>query len=501
MRFKNNHARLAMLGIGLAYATFSRAQFLDSLQATTGIKYRFSSKSYLPFWLVSNQHGTVADRKNDLSPFFHVSNKHVIAEHEYQDERGLYDYHDLSVSYGVSIYNTNHFKSTILEQGYVKLEYCNWSLRAGRFEETTGDIDPVLSSGSLGISGNALPIPKIGIAVTDYTNLPFTNGWVQFKGTFAHGWLGNNRYIKKSYYHEKTLFMRIGRGDLKFYAGIEHFAEWGGDRGNRHYDRSAQAFRDVIFIKGSDNSNSGAREVVYGGDHRGVLDGGIYWENDNTQIHGYVQKPFEGKRDISLKNKNMLAGVIVSLKNKSQGLQKILAEIISTTSINYDVPAMKRESFYNNSVYKTGWQYEDNIIGTPLFTDRIRGNKYFPEIQPFDWNAADTAIPGNANIVNNRVFAFHIGASYSVSEEIGGKTLLTYTRNYGDLNYSPQFTPGKTHFYGLQEIYYEIPHLNLRITAGLGIDWAQMTKGALIGGLLGIEWNIMGHINRNEADY
>ncbi|MFI5130099.1 MAG: capsule assembly Wzi family protein, partial [Chitinophagales bacterium] len=211
-------------------SSFCKAQFFDSLQATGGLYYRFSSKDHLPFWLISNQFGTVADQKNDLTSFVRVANKHIIASHEYQTENGLYDYNDLTLSYGVSIYNNNHFKSTFPEEGYVKLEYKNWSLRAGRFEETTGDLDPRLSTGSFGVSSNALPIPKIGIAVTDYTNIPFTSGWLQFKGTFAHGWLGNNRYIKNSYYHEKTFFLRIGPRNLKFYAGIEHFAEWGGRR-------------------------------------------------------------------------------------------------------------------------------------------------------------------------------------------------------------------------------------------------------------------------------
>src|SRR5258706_1228623 len=214
------------------YASFCEAQFFDSLQAEAGLQYRYSSKDHLPFWLISNQHGTVADRKNDLSSFFRISNRHEIAAHEYQNEHGFYDYNNVTLSYGLSVYNNNHFKSTIIEEGYVKVEYKNWSLRAGRFEETTGDLDPRLSTGSLGVSGNALPVPKVGIAVTDYTNFPLTNGWLQFKGTFAHGWLGNNRYIKNSYYHEKTFFLRIGPPHLKFCMGIEHFAEWGGRRGD-----------------------------------------------------------------------------------------------------------------------------------------------------------------------------------------------------------------------------------------------------------------------------
>ena len=500
MRFKNNYGRLAILCLGLGYATFSNAQFLDSLQATAGLKSRFSSKSYLPFWLISNQYGTVADRGADLSPFIRVSNKNVIAEHEYQDDHGLYDYHDLSVLYGLSIYNNNHFKSTIIEQGYVKLEYKNWSLRAGRFEETTGDIDPQLSTGSMGISGNALPVPKIGIAVTDYTNVPFTNGWVQFKGTFAHGWLGSNRYIKNSYYHEKTFFLRVGRGDIKFYGGIEHFAEWAGERGNQHYDRSPKAFWDVVLGKETDNTDPEAGTGLHAGDHRGVVDGGVYWENGAATVHAYVQKPFEGKQDISLKNKNMLAGFIISMKNKDIGLQKILVEIISTTAINNHITSTRRESYYNNSVYRTGWEYEDNVIGTPLFMNRTRGNKYFPEIQPFKWNAADSAIPGNANIINNRVFAVHVGGSYSISDAVQGKTLLTYTRNYGGLNYSEQFTPYKSEFYGLQEIYYWIPQLNLTLTAGLGFECGQLSKTPVIGGLLGIEWNIARHINRDDEN-
>ena len=110
--------------------------------------------------------GGQAKRSRKLRSF---SNKHVLAETEYQDEKGLYDYNDLSFSYGLSLYNNNHFRSTIIEEGYVKLEYKNWSLRAGRFEENQNDPARDLSSGNLGISDNALPIPKVGIAITDYT--------------------------------------------------------------------------------------------------------------------------------------------------------------------------------------------------------------------------------------------------------------------------------------------------------------------------------------------
>ena len=488
--FQYTYCRFAIACMLLSFTTLCKAQFFDSLQAAAGLEYHFSSNNYLPFWLVSNHYGTVADRKNDLSSFVSISDKHVIAEHEYQNDHGFYDYNDLTVSYGLNVYNNNHFRSTMIEQGYIKLEYKNWSLRAGRFEETTGDIDPQLSTGSLGVSGNALPIPKIGIAVTDYITVPFTNGWLQFKGTFAHGWLGRDRYIKNSYYHEKTFFLRAGPANLKVYAGIEHFAEWGGKRGDQQLDGSWNRFWDVVFIKGTTSTTERAITTAHEDDHRGVLEGGVYWENDKAMLHGYLQKPFEEKNDISLRNKNLLAGFIVSMKNKYSGLQKILFEIISTKSINDHVARPQRESYYNNNDYKTGWEYENNIIGTPLFTNRTRANKYFPEIRPFDWNAADSSIPGNANIINNRIFAIHIGGLYAITEIVQGKTLLTYTKNYGSLNDNILFTPNKNQFYGLQEISYRVPDKNLTITAGLGFDWGQL--GSAVGGVLRIEWNITG---------
>src|SRR3982750_918759 len=158
---------LISLIAGLLLCEKTRAQFFDSLQASLGLESRFASRDFQPLWLVANRHGTVADRQTDFAPYIRVSNKHTIAEKEYQNNRGFYDYNPVTLSYGLSLYENNHFKSTVLEEAYGKLEYKNWSFRVGRFEEDLDDIDPRLSAGSFGVSGNALPIPKIGIAVAN----------------------------------------------------------------------------------------------------------------------------------------------------------------------------------------------------------------------------------------------------------------------------------------------------------------------------------------------
>ena len=474
---------------GLLQAGKTSAQFFDSLQARVGMESRFASKDFQPLWLVANRYGTVADRQTDFVPYIRVSNKHTIAEKEYQNNRGFYDYDPVTVSYGVSVYQNNHLKSTIVEEAYGKIEFKGWSFRAGRFEEDLEDIDPRLSAGSFGVSGNALPIPKIGFAVTDYKAVPFTRGWVQFKGSLAHGWLGADRYIQNSLYHEKTFFLRVGARSLKFYGGFQHFAEWGGHRGDLQFDQSLASFKDVFMLK---ESGGGA----HSGDHRGVLEGGAYWENSAIKLHTYLQKPFEGRHDIGLGTKNGKLGIIVSSKDEYTKLQKIILELIYTEAIDKNVPANERESYYNNSVYKTGWEYLDNVIGIPLFTNRVRASKYFPAIQPFDWENGKE-IPGNANIVNNRIFAIHTGALYSFGDRMDAKTMLTYVQDYGAPGVETSYTPHKRQFYALQQIGYDVPKYNLTITGAIGFDYGDIDSMNIIGGLIGIEWNFTAHKNSN----
>jgi len=487
---KNSYRHIAVFCLALVFNSALHAQLFDSLEFKAGLEWRLSSLNYQPLWLKANRYGTVADRRTDLIPFIRVTNKHVLASSESQNEIGLYDYDDLTFSYGLSIYNNDHFKSTFLEEAFAKLEYKNWSLRAGRFEEIPGVVDKDLSSGSLGVSKNALPIPKVGIAVTDYTKLPFTNGWVQFKGSFAHGWMGEDRYIKNSYYHEATFFLRFGARALKVYAGIEHFAEWGGTRGTQQIGKGLGSFWDAVLVKEVESS---PEDPMHGGDHRGVIDGGASWENQNLSVHGYLQKPFEGKNDIGFGTMNGLAGLSVALKDRYTGLQKIVLEVINTQNVNKNTAANKLESYYNNSVYKTGWEYQNNIIGTPLFLNRVQGANYFPEIKPFDWNAPDDSIPGNSNIINNKIFAVHAGALYSITGNLDSKTLLTYTKNMGSPVYGELFTPAKEQFYCLQQFSYELEKYNLTINAGLGFDFGQLSHDDAIGILVGLVWTIPVH--------
>jgi hypothetical protein len=465
--------------LGCVCNTVSAQRWLtDSLELHAGAVATVAGKDYQPLWLLSNHFGTISDRKGDASIHVGFSNRQV-----WQDK--------FYVKYGLDVYNNDHFGSTFIEQGYVKVGYKNWEIRAGRYEEIIGEVDKELSSGSMGISGNALPIPKIGIAVTTYTDVPFTNGWLQFKGLLSHGWMGKDQFIKDAYLHEKNFYLRIGKNKLKLFGGIQHYAVWGGSRKDLPAITSNwQGFMDVLLVKTKDDGTVGNTDIQPNrpGDHRGIIEGGIDWENDQLALHLYNQTPFESGQGIDIRNIDRLLGLSYTNKKTGRWLEKITAEFIYTKQSNDFFLLRLRESYYNNGVYMTGWDYHERIVGTPLFIDRNRGQQYFPGMKPLNWDAPKDSLRGRGgNIINNRVVGGHIGVLYHLTKRITGKTLISYTQNYGTYTNPALFTPMKRQWYTLEELHYRLPEKAITITVGIAVDRGDLTNN--VGGMLGVMYN------------
>ncbi|QJB30579.1 hypothetical protein HF324_04115 [Chitinophaga oryzae] len=467
-----------LLLICVSYGLRAQQRLTDSLKVHAGATGTIATKDYMPLWLLSNRFGTISDRKGDVSVHVGFSNQQVWQEHFY-------------VKYGLDVYNNNHGGHTFIEQGYVKAGYKNWEIRAGRYEEIIGESDPLLGSGSLGVSGNALPIPKVGLAVTKYTNVPFLNGWLQFKGLISHGWMGEKQFIKNAWLHEKNFYLRIGKNKLKLFGGIQHYAVWGGHRKDLPpITRSWQGFMDVLLVKTKDDGTVGNTAIQPNrpGDHRGVIEGGIDWENEQLALHLYQQTPFESGQGIDIRNIDRLLGIAFTNKKPRSWLKKITAEFIYTKQSNDFYLQRLRESYYNNGVYLTGWDYHDRIIGTPLFIDRNRGQHYFAGIKPMDWDLPKDSLRGKGgNIINNRIVGGHIGLQYQLTAQLAGRTLITYTKNYGTYTNPALFTPAKSQWYMLEEVHYVLPGKGITLTAAVAVDKGQLTDNA--GFMMGILWS------------
>lgn len=431
--------------VGLALAQDSVRRWQDSLKLSVSTTATAASKDFLPFWLVANRYGTIKDRKSDVSTNIYLANEHTTRNQNF------------SISYTFDLYNNNHFRDFTVVEANVKATYKGWQIRVGRYREIIGEVDPTLSTGSLGLSANALPIPKISIAVPDYKEVPFTNGWLQFKGLLSHGWMGKDRYYE-SYLHEKAFFLRIGRGKLKLFGGAVHFGEWGGKRGNFSLDRSWTGFWDVLLVKEANDGSTPSwsnRRPNRAGDQRGTLEFGANFETNYGDWHFYNQMFFESGTGIDIKNIDRLAGLSLTFKDRKKKIKKVLAEFIYTKQM--EDYGKERQSYYNNGLYKTGWEYKNMIIGTPLFVNRVRGSHFLP-IEPYDWQrneAIEGKINGNSNIVSNRIVGVNIGAEYEPFHRFYFKTLLTYNVHFMDRSAIKKIVNNRyRQFYSLQSVSY-----------------------------------------------
>lgn len=171
------------------------SQIIDSLEVVIGTTVIIAGKNHQPLWLVANRFGTITDRQADVSTHIQLRNIHVLTPISTPDSAAgrTLKGNGLRIDYKLDLYHNNHFRNVFIQEGYVKLAFKNWQFLAGRFEEKIGEVDAELSSGSLGVSGNALPIPKAGIAVADYTGFRLPkDGYNSKPGTPTDGLVGSN---------------------------------------------------------------------------------------------------------------------------------------------------------------------------------------------------------------------------------------------------------------------------------------------------------------------
>ena len=189
----------------------------------------FISSGSVPFWLRSNQNGSIPLNRASLSL---IGSTHK----EYDNTKTRLVDWGASIQGRINIGQSSNFK---LIEGYGKLRVSLIEIKAGRSRKIMGLCDSSLSSGSFSISGNSLGIPKVQIAIPEFYSLPIFGKLFAFKGSYAHGWIGetsmnnnNNIVQRETYFHQKSLYGRFGQPDwkVKLYGGINHQVFWGTNR-------------------------------------------------------------------------------------------------------------------------------------------------------------------------------------------------------------------------------------------------------------------------------
>ena len=411
----------------------------DSLHYRLGIHTAVASQDYLPHWSTANRFGVLDDGDYALGWLRGAATYHRPLTKQVRLEVGL----DLLTKVPFAGELSPRLR---LQQGYVRLRYGIFELGGGWQQRTLGTQADGLTTGSLSVSGNARPIPQVLFAVPEYSAVPYTRGYVEFKGTFAHGWMGDDRFVRGAWLHQKSLFVRGGGSFwLNGSVGLVHNVVWGGTYpGVGQLPNGLSDFWQVIRGEGAKNVDLN-NPVLLGeasalGDNLGVYDFSLLFKAKNYHVLVYHQTPFEDKTGSRLtRNRDRLLGINLTVPKANHWIESVVYEYLYTKYQSGPTipgapngpPADKfgndfggRDNYYNNAVYKTGWVHAGRIIGTPLFFTEARMRHYVPGfVEPDDSGF-------NFNVVNNRVVAHHVGVK-GVIKRVGYRLLSTFSTNYG----------------------------------------------------------------------
>jgi hypothetical protein len=406
-----------------------------------------------------------------------------------------------------------------LHQAYIEARYRQLHINAGRREVQLGDTFEELSSGSAAISRNARPIPRVSASFPSFQPFPFTDGWLEIKGHFSHGWLNDNRFVKNSYLHEKSLYLQSG-GDtgVKIYVGLVHVAVWGGN--SPVHGELPDGFSDYLRVmtarEGSEDAPSG--EVINAlGFHTGVYDFGLRLNAGSWDAHFYYQHLFTDGSGQRFRNLgDGLFGIGIGNPFKTSFVTGILIEFLNTRhqsgpglpdSGPYDSPWFcetrncgydfgGRDNYYNNSIYTSGYSYYGQAIGSPFFLTQVQLDKIDPAILTYS----------SAYFVSTRNMAYHLGIRGYFHKSVPYRLMASYVKYYGTyhgLNFGtpwgsldPERNPADYFFNPPQNQWYFMLESRWRprgnenpgIVTTLAADSGDLFNN--FGALIGFSWNL-----------
>ncbi|MBE0675573.1 MAG: hypothetical protein IH591_13010 [Bacteroidales bacterium] len=422
--------------MGIRVAGLLALAFL-SIAGTVGGQYRdynftvqtlggYTTSGVVPFWLRSNQYGSIPLDGASLSLIGAARKDYDLSS-------------DKIFDWGVSFEgraNLGQGSNLTLIEGYGKVRLGIFEFRAGRSKKITGLCDTTLSSGSWAISGNNLGIPEVEFSVREFWTLPILGELFAFKGNFAHGWLGDLRMARfilldsvtvTSYLHQKSIYGRFGKPSwrLKLYGGFNHQVVWGDEQ--RYYldDYTLTSLQTYYYVITGKRYSNGYIQQERQGNHLGSIDLGLEYEFSKVKILLYRQNFYETGALAYLANiQDGLNGI--SLQNLHRGgkraiWDKLLLELLYTKNQAGEPWSPESgspyEPYYNHGQYITGWSYLGSGLGTSFIgtRDYIRDNL---AAHPEDY------------FINNRVMALHFGFEGSV-RNLSYILKASWSKNYG----------------------------------------------------------------------
>lgn len=494
---------LSMIGLPRLMAQQPSVEKGDSLQVSVYSGVLLSSQeNFIPHYLVHNQFGEV----DEDDRFF--------AGGALRYDRSLSD--KWSIATGFS------FRNDLLSSHFVELYYDKFYLKTGRVKERVGGLFNDIASGSLALSQNARPVPMISVGSIGYIDVPFLQGYFEVKGSLSHRWLEEDRYISNAMLHGKTFYLRLDLDKhigFKASSGVVHFAQYGGT--SPQGDKQPSSFSDYLRvftgagIPNPDGTTEGESNGL--GNHLGIIETIVEKRLGEHMLKINYQKPFEDEGGIQYVSlTDYLFGLEWTLPNQEGWITRLYTEWIQTKwqggpglpdatpdvpdeQANFGYSFGQRDDTYNNWLYRSGWTYNDLVLGNALFLTHDRTLNFLDPYPRYE-----------TSVANNRIRALHIGVEGKLSQGLSYRSLFTYTENFGTYaglyegrfswngvqtnpNFDYPFRPGRIQKYMMVELFYEEPfeRLPLSFKVQVARDFGDLYKAS--GASLSVHYELTKH--------
>lgn len=427
-----------------------------------------SSGEHSPFWLQNRQYGITSPSPTSTTfqlgihkPLIHTN--------------ALIDY---GFKANALVQNDPSRTSIFFHELYLQARLSVFDITIGSRKEHLGNQDSTLSGGGILFSHNARPMPKISAGIEQFTTVPFTGNFLEVKGALVHGWFTDNTYFHNILLHHKYAYARLGGSwPVHIQYGLDHVAQWGGKSqlpsiGQQPVSLSAYK---AVFLGGKGGSEANISDQINAlGNHIISQSTRMDIEVANFNIVAYWQNISEdGPIRFITKTMNLPDGLWgISIKNKIFPFVKgILYEYLNTTDQSgpyHDKDGIVyggNDSYYNNSIYSSGWSYFSRTLGSPFLTSSI-----------YNKNA-------EIRLTNTRVQVHHFGLEGNI-QGFDYTLLTSFSKNYG--NYYPAFPAMKRSTSLLFQINKSLRSFHqIEIGGSIGMDRGTM-YGNNLGGMLSI---------------
>ena len=456
---------LLLFFIALTFTLSAQEKNGFAPQVSLGETTLVSSGKDLPFWMSSNQNGTIS-LHNPTYLLFQAGIRRGLERDSLKKWGYTYGGNLVYGLAGGSDFQPNQY--------WLGVRYRSVILKAG------AEADPVIygglssTNGNMDHSGNSRPVPGISISTKGYLPFLFAKKWFSYRFQYEEGFMIlDKQAVSNAHLHHKNLYLRSRLSPtLALTVGIEHYVWWGGNSpvlgplpGWNQY------FRYVLARPGGKGATLSDQQNE-AGNGLGIYNVELKKEWPNCIASFYWNHPFEVPSDAGLSNTtDGLYGIHIGKKNKESLFTDFVYEFMRTNGrMRNNLSTNSGSSdYFNHGEYTSGFTYFQRMMGSPLFVPTI---------------GADGISQG---FESNMMWMHHLGLGGTLGDGFTWKSLLTLSRNFG-VPYNLYPNP-LTECSGLLECSYATPELPFALKAGVAADYGSRFQKRF-GGYLGITFHL-----------